>query len=211
MTLKKGFDAAQTMMEEQAAERAARAGAFNFFIKKGESARIVFLEDEPGALVYQFTHKIGDRFEDFICQGDASEYRDLEKRPTLVGYFTIIQLGEFKGKNGVVKNPKRTLAAKSQTLDILKRHFAKRGGLYGRVFEVSRSNNDKSPAVGDMWDFEETLDQAALEALNEDITPINFDETLKSKQRSPEQMKKILQGQAEENSAKAKETEEVEW
>ena len=209
--MRKGFDAAQTMMEEQASERASRTGAFNFFVKKGESARIVFLEDEPGALVYQLTHKVGDRYEYFICVGDSADYRDLEKRPSLVGYFTIVQLGEFKGKNGTVKNPKRMLAAKSQTLDILKRHFAKRGGLYGRVFEVSRSNNDKSPAAGDMWDYEETLDTDALSKLSEDLTPINFEEALGPKERTAEQMRRILQGQAEQNSAKSKETEEVEW
>lgn len=210
--MKKGFQAAQQMMEEQAADRATRSTAFNFYLKKGESARVVFLEDEPGALVYQLTQKVGDRYEDFICAGDASEYRDLPKRPSLVGYITVMLLGEVKTSNGkVIKNPKRMLAAKSGTLDILQRAHAKRGGLYGKVFEVSRSKNDKSPAAGDMWDYEEAMSESQIKELSEDVEPINFEEVLKPKERTPEQMMKILQGQAEQAEAATRQTEEVEW
>lgn len=213
MSYSKGFGDASKMMEENAAAQAARSGAFDFFIKKGESAQLVFLDNEPGAVVYMYTHKVGDRFEDFICAGSPDEYKGFAKRPTLAAYFTVIQLGEFQGRNGKVVNPRRTLKVKPQTLDILKRQFAKRGGLRGCVFDVTRSNNDKSPAVGDGWDFEEKLSEDQIAKLNEDTSSIKFEETLKAKERTAEQLFKILQGQAEEaqKTSEAPDKSEVEW
>lgn len=108
-----------------------------------------------------------------VCEGGSDPY--------LAGVFTVIDHNEYKASNGkVYKDQKRLFVAKRGTLKVLQKLAAKRDGLAGCTFTVSRSN-DKSAGVGDLFDFEQKrtpkqlLDTYGAEA----CTPANYEEEFK--------------------------------
>lgn len=141
---------------------------YRFWMPKGTTTRIVFLDDNPpvydehnlqinGSWKNWFTCKKQFGEECSICEGGTYAYT--------AGAYTILDGSEWTDKKGAVhKDEKKLYIAKMDTLKKLKQISAKRGGLRGCVFEVTRTDGDKSPGTGDMFDFEYKMTEEELVA-----------------------------------------------
>lgn len=180
--MKTGAASAQIAQQEEVAQQHAaesRGKAYRFFIKEKEEAKITFIDGElsPDGLLlppryYEHSIQIGGKWGNFfVCpektqpeMGYVCPLCAAGDRPSLVALFTIIDHRSFEGKNGkVYSNQKRLLVAKTVTMEILTKIAAKRGGLAGCTFDVSRTG-DNSAAVGSMFDFVEKNDVEFLKA-----------------------------------------------
>lgn len=163
---------------------------FRFWMPKATTTRIVFLDDNPpvydehnlqinGSWKNWFTCKKQFGEQCSICDGGTYAYT--------AGAYTILDGTEWTDKKGTVhKDEKKLYIAKMDTLKKLKQMSAKRGGLRGCVFEVTRTDGDKSPGTGDMFDFEYKMTEAELIAKfggadGKGVIPFNYDEILAPK------------------------------
>lgn len=200
-------------------------GAFRFYLKKGTSAHVVMLEDDPQAVLYEHTMRFGGNFDNFLCLGPGCPACASGDRPSLTSYFTVMLMtavptvdaprypnpeqpdnrewepdwevrNDVRRKSGaLVLNPIQLLPAKRGTAGILRRQWEKRDGLIGALFEVSRSNERTSPAVGSIWDFEKKYDADELNILHPDWKPIDVTEELKA--YNEEDLKALLVANSE--------------
>jgi hypothetical protein len=77
--------------------------------------------------------------------------------PSLVAGFTVIDHTPYTIQNGpkagqVVERSRKLFVAKRTSYALLQKFATKQGGLAGCTYDVSR-NGDKSPAVGNVFDF----------------------------------------------------------
>jgi hypothetical protein len=82
-------------------------------------------------------------------------------------FFTIIDTNKFTDKSGKERsNLKKLLVAKKDTAEILKRKYLGRveagGGLKFAMFNVFRTNSDKSASVGEDFEFVKMIDPASI-------------------------------------------------
>jgi hypothetical protein len=82
--------------------------------------------------------------------------------------FTIIDTFKFKAKDGTERsNVKKLLMAKAQVFEKIKRRALSRseagGELRGSMFKVFRGAGDKSPAVGEDFEFIKAVDLSTYE------------------------------------------------
>lgn len=216
--LKTGAAAQEAFKAEEAKQELARASygkLFRFFMKDDEERRITFLDGElteDGILdvgtYYEHSLMLNGTLEHFVCTADVDETQpcplcEAGHKRSLVGVMTVldhtpytIQSGPNKGQ--VRQNTKRLYVAKNTTLEILRKIAVKREGLAGCTFDVSRIG-DKSPAVGNQFDFVEKFDsyEAIAEKFGltvEDIQPAEY--TKEIVYRTPEQLIEIGIGTA---------------
>jgi len=86
-----------------------------------------------------------------------------------VQLFTVIDTSEWQDKAGVVhKNERKVLCAKKKTVEILARCHLSRiengVSLRGAAFKVFRTKADKSPSVGEMFEFIRMVDLSSYDA-----------------------------------------------
>jgi len=160
--------------EEKKAEMRGKNNIFRFWIPKGESTSITFLDGDlvDGILDIPFYHEHnvnmnGSWMNWFICTQDEEPCPICEGggSASYVGVMTVIDHGEYTSKkDGVVhKDNVKLFVAKRDTIKLLQKYAVKRGGLRGCTFDVSRTG-DKSPAVGSAFDFTEKLTEQQLAA-----------------------------------------------
>jgi hypothetical protein len=208
--LKQGNAAKQAMAYEEAKaeERKAEAGRlWRFYVKKGEDAQITFLDgalDADGMLdimmFYEHRLHIAGDWENFVCTSEADQTQPCPicakgDKPSLVGVMTVVDHTKrtiAKGPNAgkVIANRRKLFVAKQHTIRQLNKLAAKRGGLVGVTFDVSREG-DKDPAVGSMFDFVHKYASLAelaqtLDLKIEDVQPANYQEEIRY--RSPEEL-----------------------
>lgn len=194
--LKKGAAAHKLIDKAEAETEARRAAAQNsvrrYWIPEGKEGQITFLDgglDDSGLLdttaFWEHNLKLGGHWRNWfpctqveepcpICEGGENPY--------LVSLFTVIDHSEYTDKNGKThKNERRLFAAKRETFRRLQKIAAKRGGLTGITFDVSRTG-DKSASVGDTFDFVEkrTLNAIAkaYSLTKEDVQPFVYDDVI---------------------------------
>ena len=198
--MKRGWAASRQAIEEQKA--AAKNNAFDFYLKNGAGADIIFLDDDP-IIAKKHTIPAGaKRYLNFLCLGEGCPGCEAGNRPATVGFFTVLLLthvpavdepkwdsehdwdliedaDEIRTKDGnLIKNPVRLLTAKQGTLGILDRQFDKRDGLVGARFQVFRTHDSKSPNVGDQWDFDTKYTEEQIAILNPNAEPLDYDKAL---------------------------------
>lgn len=185
---KKLLEQAEARDEQRALER---DKLWRFFISKenvGEDFRITFLDGDltdEGMLDIplwnEHTVYHNGRWQSFIEVTDEPDpiKETTGKDPSLVGGLTIIDHSQYKGKNDKVYENKRKLyVPKRKTLAQLTKFAAKKGGLAGTTWEISRSNEDAA-SVGDMFEFIEKRTLAELKELYKDeATPAVWAEEL---------------------------------
>lgn len=145
-----------------------------FYLKRGETADIIFLDDEP-FIVKEHAIWTEDDFGNqrvryFTC------CRDVEGRCPLceagnryynIGYFTIIDERTFTDRNGnQLKGGKKLFGAKVQVLETLKNKKRVRGSFAKRKVVVFRPDANNSPTSGS--DFE------ILEQVNVNEEPFDY-------------------------------------
>lgn len=184
--LKTGKTAKETFDQEEAKAQANKDRPFRFFLKNGGETSITFLDgdlDADGALeipyYYEHFEKIAGRVQTFPCLQDSEPCPLCESgnSPSFVGVMTIIDHTEFKDKEGNMKKDQvRLFVAKRGTIKQLQKLAAKRGGLRGCRFDVSRTG-DKEPGVGNVFDFTEKLTDAMLvKHYGDKSKPLVYDE-----------------------------------
>jgi len=176
--LKKGADAQKVLVAEQAAQdlRDKDKGAFRFWIPKGAETSVTFLDgdlDENGLLdipvFYEHNLKLNGKWGNlFVCTRDSEPCPLCEtgNTPSCCAALTVIDHSSYVSKkdNKTYADNVKLMIIKSGTRKDLQRLAVKRQGLTGCTFDVSRKNEDKSPAVGDLFDFSQKLSPEDLEA-----------------------------------------------
>lgn len=199
--LKTGKAAKETIKNEEVAAEARKAQngkMFTFYMKPGEDRQITFLDgelDEDGMLAVPVYHEhvfqMNGSIKEFVCTADVDQSQPCpicekgDSRPTMVGLLTVIDHSEHTIQSGPNagqkrKNERRLFKAKMGTLKLLTKAAAKRGGLTGCTFDVSRVG-EKSANVGSNFDFTKKWDDlselAAHYGLDEEgVTPANYEE-----------------------------------
>jgi hypothetical protein len=189
----RGYDAFKN--KEAEVEERSKGRAFRFWLKPESGTKIIFLDDNPPILEEHQLKINGDWKNWFTCRrvlpGESCIICDeLKDKPSVVGFYTILDLTEYTNAKGEqVKNTVKLFAPKFKALQVLKRLSQKRGGLELCVFDVYRTNSD-SFNVGDVFDYEEKTDWETVRKLNPDAKPFNYEELLAP--RSTEDLRKIL-------------------
>lgn len=208
--LKKGNAARAAIQAEEARIELAKQEAgklWRYRMPVGVDRRITFLDgdlDKDGLLdismFHEHTIRINGGYENFVCTAEIDQSQpcplcEAGDRPSLVGVLTVIDHSEHviqKGPNAgkVLKDQKKLFVAKMTTIKILTKKAEKLGTLAGCTFDVFRTT-DKSPAVGDQFDFVERFesyddiaDKYGLKL--DDVQPANYAEEIKY--RSPEEL-----------------------
>ncbi len=186
--LKKGKAAQAALKQEEAkADAMKKDGPRRFYIPKGkEGVGITFLDgnlDADGVLdvpmLYEHNLNINNSWLNwFPCTANEEPCPICEQgdKPSLVAAFSVIDHSEWEDKKGVAhKDEVRLLIAKRGTLKVLQKLAKTRGGLAGPTWQVSRTENDKSPSVGDIFEFMEKKPVAALLKLYKGAALINYE------------------------------------
>lgn len=216
--LKKGKAAKEALAyeEAQAELRKQEAGRmWRFWMPDGEDRQITFLDgelDDEGMLdiymFYEHSVRVNGNWENFVCTADVDETQPCpicEKgdRPSFVGVMTVVDHTEHVIKKGPnagkkVANQRKLFVAKQGTIRQLTKLAAKRGGLAGCTFDVSRTG-DKEPSVGNQFDFvhkfdsyEEIAEHFGLKL--EEVQPANYAEEIRY--RTPEELVELGVGKA---------------
>ena len=206
---------------------AAQNGPKTFYMPANVTKRIIFLDSAPFTFwqhsLYEITRSGKDKEVCLKKNRIAQECPicDKEMWASMIGYFTVIDMGDVKRGSGgevnltgwtsdkgqVYQFGKKLLGAKRGGKDkpgILKkiaRLAEKHGDLTGCVFDVYRSGN-KVESCGDEWDFIEKvapdqikdylLSNGAEDTHVEDLTPYNYAEVFEPK--TVEELKAIVNG-----------------
>lgn len=114
-----------------------------------------------------------------ICEGKDKAY--------LASLFTVIELKPYTSKKTgeVIPFTRKLMVVKEGMFEMLNKLAAKRGGLKGCVFDLSRTKKQASPN-GDMWDFQEK--KTDFEALKKEYTRTY---KVKNKDTGKEEMKTV--------------------
>jgi len=160
------------------------------WMPKNTETQLTFLDgnlDDDGVLDAMVFHEHqvfmnGNWRNWFVCTQDQEPCPICEggDNPSLVGVFTVIDHSEFEYNGKTYKNIRKLFVAKTQTMKQLQKIAAKRDGLAGATFDVSRTG-DKSAGVGDMFDFTEKRSLAQLKKAYPDVTewgPANYEEEI---------------------------------
>jgi len=162
-----------------------RAGSVTsrFWLPKGEERRIIFLtEGDSARKIWEHQVRVSGDWRNWFTSldwcgispdplKDFAEETGMFKRYNAY-VFTIIDTHEFTDRQGNKrKNLKKLLLAKRDTAEILKRLYLKRveneEGLMGAMFDVYRTNSDKSASVGEQFEFVKMVDLSGLDDTDE--------------------------------------------
>ena len=148
-----------------------------FWMPKGTERKVIFLTDGDRAKVlWEHQVRLAGKWQNWAtcleplrCRCGLCDWSNAkgEFGRSKVACFTVIDCAEFKGKDGKVRsNLKKLLCAKKDTAEIVKRKWQSRRedgqSLRGAMFKVFRTNSEKSPAVGDDFEFVKMVDLATL-------------------------------------------------
>jgi len=200
MTVKHWFKVGQDGLQEKlsmdtANQIRASKTAPRFWLRMGEEAVIVFVDD-LGFYVKSHQLNIGGSWNNFVtCIADLQPCPicNSGNRPTLVGYYTVIDTRELVLKDGTkVKNRRVLFPAKNIAINMIADLKKKYNSLVGLAVKVKRYGQ-KSPNCGDY--FEVISDKRiALKSLgNEADTPYNYEKLLAPP--TPEELQMLGFGQ----------------
>ena len=125
----------------------------------------------------------------------VSQIRSQTEIPiALMSYYNPIfhfGINEFVDKAGKHrKDLKKLMACKKDTAEVLKRQYLKRleasQGLKGAMYEVYRTNSEKSASVGETFEFVKMVDLVALP----DSEEFNYSEILRP---NPEKVRSVME------------------
>lgn len=133
--------------------------------------RIIFVDGEPFTL-REHEFAINGDFKNkkyktcLAVSGKACPFCAADNKASYVGFFTVIDLSKYEGRDKkIYKNQIRLFAAKSQSLKMLGKLAEKlKGDLSGVLMDVSRSG-PKSPGCGDGFIIDKRLNLKAADVL----------------------------------------------
>ncbi len=161
------------------AKQSTGSSTMRFWLPRGEERRVIFLTDgNEAAKVWEHQVRLNGDWRNWFT---SLKWCGIEPDPLLefteetgmfkrynAFVFTVIDTHEFTDRNGNKrKNLKKLFLAKKDTAEILKRLYLKRvdndEGLRGAMFDVYRTNSDKSASVGEQFEFVKMVDIDSLE------------------------------------------------
>jgi hypothetical protein len=208
--LKRGADARETVKKEEHKadlQKESYGKMFRFWMNEDTERKITFLDGDLDAdglldvtIGYEHRIKLNGRSENFMCTADTDKSVACplcergDSPSTMMVYLTVIdhtpytvQSGKNQGK--VISNSRKLFACKKTTHKTLMKQAAKRGGLVGCTFDVSRGG-DKSAAVGDTFEFVEKQSLEELAAKYNipltDVQPADYENELSY--RTPDEL-----------------------
>ena len=148
---------------KKAKSESSNTGKSRLWMPKGQSKRVVILDDEPFCF-WEHNPKINGKYKGnwFICRhgmpGGCPLCNGSSKR-YYIGFVTVIDVDGFTGKNGEsVKNFRLLLPMKLDSLTLFAAKKERKTSLVNAMFELTRTDSDKSPGCGNDWDFLEYVD-----------------------------------------------------
>lgn len=147
------------------------ANNLRFWLKKGASARLIFLTAVPSCVLWEHSPKIDGSFKFSttcpkmlkqsceLCDAGVYRYR--------AAFFTVIDTTVWVDKKGKSHEfTKRLFVAKQSTWEKLQRQHKRREekgqSLRGSLYTVTRGTSDTAPAVGEDFEFEEMIELGDL-------------------------------------------------
>lgn len=188
--LKKGAEAqAQMAVEDHKQEMNSKGKVSRYWLKDGTDGAVTFLDGDikDGVLdipfFYEHNMNMNGKWGNFfICTQDDEPCPICEggAQASYVGVLSVIDHSEYVSKKDgkTYKDQRRLFVAKRETIKILQKIAVKRGGLRGCRFDVSRTG-DKSASVGNVFDYTDKMEEAALlAAFKENAVALNYEEIL---------------------------------
>ncbi|MDH5184984.1 MAG: hypothetical protein OEX12_13965, partial [Gammaproteobacteria bacterium] len=192
----KGQQAQKAMeQEEEKVKSSGQFQPFRFRLQQGEDASITFLDgdlDEHGFFenlsFVEHTAQRNGTWDNYPCLGEeegcplcelAKNKENKVSWGSQVFLFTVIDHRKTQGKNNkVYENEVRLLVAKRKTMAMLMKFANNQGGLAGVTMDVSRSSDNNSPAVGDIWMVQQknTIKdiQESFQTADKKIEPLDY-------------------------------------
>ena len=149
------------------------SGLQRFWMPKGANKKIGFLtKGKDAAIIWEHQVKLNGNWRNWVpcveplgetcalCQW-AEENNEFKRYKGC--YFIVVDMTPFEDKQGNKRvNERRLLCAKKDTAELIKRRYMDRleegEDLRGATFKVYRSSSDKSPSVGDDYQFGGMID-----------------------------------------------------
>ncbi|WP_029689439.1 hypothetical protein [Thermoanaerobacter sp. A7A] len=150
-----------------------------FFVRTGEEAEAVFLDDFHFAFWEHRFEKDGDRYNYETClrdiEGECPLCDELQNRPYIAIASTV--LSKWKDRDGNWRLSKKLIVAKGDAKDRLIRRQKSLGNLRGKKFLFIRSSSKTSNSVGTDIDYVKDVDLESLEQFCPE--GVDFEEWLK--------------------------------
>lgn len=150
--------------------------SWRFWVKKGESAEIIFLDD-PQFLITEYSFKIGDSYQNYTCAGETCPALLRGYKPYPAQLYTVLDLTPWKDKEGKEhKFTKKVLVVKGKkSMELLDhQRQAAKGSLIGVKMKMIRTNADKSSNIGDSFVIS---GKVKLDTLSEsDRAPVDYEQ-----------------------------------
>ncbi len=162
-------------------------GIRRFYLKRGESADVIFLDDEA-FIIREHCIWVEDDFGNhravyFTCCRDVEDKCPLceaGNKPYNIGYFTVIDERTYNDKNGnAIKRGKVLYGGKVTILEKLKNKKKIRGSFVNRRAVIFRSDSPNSPTSGDDIEFMEQVEtkEVPFDYVKE-LEPLSYDKLL---------------------------------
>lgn len=184
-------DAGKHFNELKTRQESDRLEVKYFDLKRpGDSAEVVFLDGDlcedgyPSCpTLYQHTVFLDKKPTRYACTKSEGNCPLCEENvpKAFVGLFTVFNVSGIKGKDGqyYYKNTRQIFAAKQSVFVKLAGLAKNRNGLRGWKCTIQRTNDEKAPRTGDLFDFTKQVDLAKIEAkLPGESMPFNYQEVV---------------------------------
>ena len=179
--LSSGYGAADAAFQRQEQNRRRSNLPWRFFMKNGETAKIVFLDDScVSCNEHMVRNAPGTPPDFFTCIGGIDK-----TDPTcplchvcsayFIGSYTIMDNRSWTDKDGKIhKFQKRVLCAKAQAAQKYKEASANYKGLRGCVFQVSRGASQQAWTIGDVIEYKGRMTEAQMKQMFGDTKPVDY-------------------------------------
>lgn len=140
-----------------AEEKAKRSKGFRFFLKKGETANIIFLEREPFAISEHMVRLEGSkRLHEYTCRRQIGEKCPLcaaGNVPRYTGFLTIIDTRSYEAKDGTTKTSTTKILPMTATVlewwdGVLAANAEAGRETVGSMFKFHRTGKAGEPGIG---------------------------------------------------------------
>lgn len=170
--LEKGFEG----VKKEAQRIASSRGPSRFWLKKDTTKLTVFVDDEP-ACIHEYNPKINGNWNNhFTSPKSDPDYPDLDAamavinknlqgkyNPYYVGYLTVVDCSSYETKKGKkIQYELKLFCPKFNSLKLLQNRKEAFEGLAGKAIKITRTDNEKSANIGDVFDFDREVDMAKL-------------------------------------------------
>lgn len=204
--IKKGAQAKAVMAQEdkkveERKKEMEKGKLYRFWLPEGKDGSFTFLDgnmaDDILDIPFLYEHNVymnGNWKNWFICTQDTEPCPICEGggKPYYAGFFTVIDHSEWTDKQGVKhRDEVKMFVAKRDTIKQLLKLSAKRGGLRGCRFDVSRTG-DKSPSVGNVFDFVQKYSEQELSQMyGQKSKPLDFNTILTEAYMDAKELRKL--------------------